>query len=83
MTSSPNLLASVRCVCAYSASYNMLTILLTQINSIRVVSGHDGKPKGFAYIEFGTLDMLKAALAQSGQQVANRAIRVSVAEARQ
>jgi len=51
-----------------------------RITSIRVVTGHDGKPKGFAYVEFGSLDDLKKALAMSGTSVAGRTVRVSVAE---
>jgi translation initiation factor 4B len=53
-----------------------------QISSIRLVSDRDGKFKGFAYVEFGTVDDLKKALAQSGAQVGGRPIRVSVAEPR-
>lgn len=48
--------------------------------SVRIVSGHDGKPKGFGYIEFQTLDDLKNALNRSGSQMVNRTVRVSVAE---
>ncbi|KAK0557363.1 Eukaryotic translation initiation factor 4B [Tilletia horrida] len=48
--------------------------------SIRLVTGHDGKPKGFGYVEFESLDGLKDALSRSGGQLAGRAVRVSVAE---
>lgn len=48
--------------------------------SVRIVSGHDGKPKGFGYVEFQTLDDLKSALDRSGAQMVNRTVRVSVAE---
>jgi RNA recognition motif-containing protein len=56
--------------------------IVLQISSIRLVSDREGKFKGFAYVEFGTVDDLKKALAQSGAQVGGRPIRVSVAEPR-
>lgn len=40
----------------------------------------DRKPKGFGYVEFGTLDGLKAALALSGENLAGRQVRISVAD---
>ena len=51
-----------------------------KIVSVRIVTGHDGKPKGFGYVEFQTLDDLKTALDRSGSQLANRTVRISVAE---
>lgn len=42
----------------------------------------DRKPKGFGYVEFGTLDGLKNALALSGSNLAGRSVRISVAEPR-
>ncbi|KAE8223953.1 hypothetical protein CF319_g3068 [Tilletia indica] len=48
--------------------------------SIRLVMGPDGKPKGFGYVEFETLDGLKEALNRSGSQMNGRNVRVSVAE---
>ncbi|PWN47946.1 hypothetical protein IE53DRAFT_364292 [Violaceomyces palustris] len=48
--------------------------------SVRIVQGHDGRPKGFGYVEFETLDGLKLALERSGSQLASRTVRVSVAE---
>lgn len=42
----------------------------------------DRKPKGFGYVEFGTVDGLKKALDLSGSQFQGRNVRVSVAEPR-
>lgn len=50
--------------------------------SVRLVNGHDGRPKGFGYVEFATLDDLKEGLARSNSQMNGRSVRVSVAEAR-
>lgn len=51
------------------------------VTSVRIVEDKlDRKPKGFGYVEFGTLDGLKKALALSGTQFQGRNIRVSVAE---
>lgn len=54
-----------------------------QTISIRLVTGGDGRPKGFGYTEFETLDGLKNALTKSGSQLAGRTARVSVAEPRE
>ncbi|KAL7417071.1 hypothetical protein BDY24DRAFT_368240 [Mrakia frigida] len=48
--------------------------------SVKIINDMEGKPKGFGYVEFGTLDMLKEGLGRSGEQLAGRAVRVSVAE---
>lgn len=48
--------------------------------SVRIVTGHDGKPKGFGYVEFQTQDDLRSALDRSGSQLASRTVRISVAE---
>lgn len=40
----------------------------------------DRKPKGFGYVEFGTLEGLKTALALSGSNLAGRNVRISVAD---
>lgn len=53
-----------------------------QTKSIKIIKDRDDRPKGFGYIEFATLDGLKDALARSGQNFANRTVRVSVAEPR-
>ena len=42
----------------------------------------ENKPKGFGYVEFGSLDGLKKALELSGTQFSGRNIRISVAEPR-
>ena len=42
----------------------------------------DRKPKGFGYVEFGSVVGLKKALALSGSQFQGRNVRVSVAEPR-
>ena len=57
------------------------TVLL-QTKSIKIIKDRDDRPKGFGYIEFATLDGLKDALGRSGQNFANRTVRVSVAEPR-
>ncbi|KAL2398265.1 putative RNA-binding protein sce3 [Exophiala dermatitidis] len=52
-----------------------------QVTNVRIVEDKlDRKPKGFGYVEFATLDGLKAALALSGNNLAGRQVRVSVAE---
>ncbi|KDQ13467.1 hypothetical protein BOTBODRAFT_33485 [Botryobasidium botryosum FD-172 SS1] len=50
------------------------------LKSVKLIKDRDDKPKGFGYVEFETLDDLKAGLAKSGGQMANRTVRVSVAE---
>lgn len=54
-----------------------------QTKSIKIIKDKEDRPKGFGYIEFATLDGLKDALARSGQNFANRTLRVSVAEPRE
>lgn len=54
-----------------------------QTTSVRLVTGGDGRPKGFGYVELETLDGLKNALTKSGSQLAGRTARVSVAEPRE
>jgi translation initiation factor 4B len=50
---------------------------------VRIVEDKlDRKPKGFGYVEFGSVDGLKKALALSGSQFQGRNVRVSVAEPR-
>ncbi|KAF9650182.1 RNA-binding domain-containing protein [Thelephora ganbajun] len=51
-----------------------------ETKSIKIIKDRDDRSKGFGYIEFATLDGLKDALARSGQNFANRTVRVSVAE---
>jgi hypothetical protein len=55
-----------------------------EVTNVRIVEDKlDRKPKGFGYVEFATLDGLKAALALSGNNLAGRQVRVSVAEPRE
>ncbi|EKG16390.1 hypothetical protein MPH_06359 [Macrophomina phaseolina MS6] len=52
-----------------------------EVTNVRIVEDKlDHKPKGFGYVEFGSVDGLKKALALSGTQFQGRNIRVSVAE---
>ncbi|KAL6712716.1 Eukaryotic translation initiation factor 4B [Lecanora helva] len=52
-----------------------------RVTSVRIVEDKmDGKPKGFGYAEFATLDGLKRALEFNNTQFQGRNIRVSVAE---
>ncbi|KAJ9121880.1 hypothetical protein QFC24_004462 [Naganishia onofrii] len=51
-----------------------------ETTSIKVIRDHEGKPKGFGYVQFGTLDGLKAALARTGESYQGRPVRISVAE---
>lgn len=51
------------------------------VTHVRIVEDKlDRKPKGFGYVEFGSVDGLKKALDLSGSQFQGRNIRVSVAE---
>ncbi|PSK42996.1 hypothetical protein B9Z65_6950 [Elsinoe australis] len=51
------------------------------VTSVRIVEDKlDRKPKGFGYVEFGTLDGLKKALTLSETQFQGRNVRISVAE---
>ena len=54
-----------------------------EVTNVRIVEDKlDRKPKGFGYVEFGTLDGLKKALSYNGSNLAGRSIRVSVADPR-
>ncbi|GJN94246.1 hypothetical protein Rhopal_007320-T1 [Rhodotorula paludigena] len=53
------------------------------VKSIRLVTGPDGKPRGFGYVEFDTVDDLKNALSATGTDFGGRVVRISVAEAQQ
>ncbi|TIB67800.1 hypothetical protein E3Q23_02801 [Wallemia mellicola] len=50
------------------------------VTSVRIVKDISDRPKGFGYAEFDSLDDLKAALGKTGQQLAARPVRVTVAE---
>jgi len=53
------------------------------VTSVRIVEDKlERKPKGFGYVEFGSLDGLKKALELNGQQFQGRNIRISVADPR-
>ncbi|KDE07155.1 hypothetical protein MVLG_02559 [Microbotryum lychnidis-dioicae p1A1 Lamole] len=52
-----------------------------EVLSVRMVSGPDGKPKGFGYVEFSKSDDLRNALGLSGSDLNGRTVRISVAEA--
>ncbi|EPQ30605.1 uncharacterized protein PFL1_02129 [Pseudozyma flocculosa PF-1] len=54
-----------------------------KVVSVRIVMSHDGRPKGFGYAEFETLDGLKSALDRNGSPLANRSVKIGVAEARE
>lgn len=54
-----------------------------EVTNVRIVEDKmDRRPKGFGYVEFGTVDGLKKALNLSGTQFQGRNIRISVAEPR-
>ncbi|KAH9902549.1 hypothetical protein C8Q73DRAFT_670783 [Cubamyces lactineus] len=48
--------------------------------SVKIIKDRDDKPKGFGYVEFSDLEGLKEALTKTGNTLAGRAVRVSVAE---
>lgn len=53
------------------------------VTSVRIVEDKmERKPKGFGYVEFGTLDGLKKALDLNSTQFQGRNIRISIAEPR-
>ncbi|CAO3564807.1 unnamed protein product [Mortierella alpina] len=54
--------------------------MASQITSIRIMKDFEDKPKGFGYVEFESLDSLKKALENNGQNLCGRNVRVSVAE---
>lgn len=52
-----------------------------EVTNVRIVEDKmDRKPKGFGYVEFGTLEGLKGALNLTGTNLAGRQVRVSVAD---
>lgn len=54
-----------------------------QVTNVRIVEDKiDHKPKGFGYVEFASLDGLKAALAKTESPFMGRNIKISVAEPR-
>jgi len=54
-----------------------------EVTNVRIVEDKlDGKPKGFGYVEFGSLDGLKKALALSETEFMGRRVKISIAEPR-
>jgi len=54
------------------------------VTSVRLVEDKlDHRPKGFGYVEFGSVDGLKKALTLSESQFQGRNIRISIAEPRE
>ncbi|KAM0789775.1 hypothetical protein ACM66B_006628 [Microbotryomycetes sp. NB124-2] len=51
-----------------------------EVTSVRLVSGQDGRPKGFGYVEFAKADDLRQALTMTGMDLGGRVTRISVAE---
>ncbi|KAK4924004.1 Eukaryotic translation initiation factor 4B, partial [Elasticomyces elasticus] len=52
-----------------------------EVTNVRIVEDKmDSKPKGFGYVEFGTLDGLKQALTLSSSNLSGRQVRISVAD---
>lgn len=52
----------------------------SQTVSVKIIKDHEGKHKGFGYVEFKDVEGLKDALSRSGQHLGGRDIRVNVAE---
>ena len=54
-----------------------------EVTNVRIVEDKlDHRPKGFGYVEFGSLEGLKKALTYNGNQLGGRGIRISVADPR-
>lgn len=54
-----------------------------EVTNVRIVEDKlDRKPKGFGYVEFGSLDGLKQALTKNGSSFQSRSVRISVADPR-
>lgn len=68
---------------AFDATANDISNLFSDcgVTNVRIVEDKLTKaPKGFGYVEFGTVDGLKKALSLSGATLQGRVIRVSVAD---
>jgi len=52
------------------------------ITSIRIAVGDDGRPKGFAHIEFGSVEATEKAVQRSGTELDGRNVRVDFSSAR-
>jgi len=53
-----------------------------KIKAVRIAMGDDGRPKGFAHVEYESADSVKKAIELSGQDLDGRNIRVDVAGAK-
>ena len=53
-----------------------------RVQAVRIALNEDGRPRGFAHVEFDSEDAVAKAVALSGQQLDGRNIRVDVAESR-
>jgi translation initiation factor 4B len=54
-----------------------------QVTNVRIVEDKiERRPKGFGYVEFGTVDGLKAALELNQTQFQGRNIKISIADPR-
>jgi translation initiation factor 4B len=54
-----------------------------EVTNVRIVEDKmDRRPKGFGYVEFGSLDGLKRALDLNGTQFQGRNVKISVADPR-
>ena len=63
---------------SYDTTEAQLKDFFGDVKEVRVVSEPDGKSKGFAYVDFNSLDALKAALTSDGTTLQGRKIRVDV-----
>jgi nucleolin len=52
------------------------------IANIRIATGDDGRPRGFAHIEFGSVESAEKAVQKSGSDLDGRSIRVDFSSAR-
>lgn len=49
-----------------------------EVKDVRIAMGEDGRPKGFAHVEFETPDAAKSAVAYNGQELDGRALRLDL-----
>lgn len=48
------------------------------VKDVRIAMGEDGRPKGFAHVEFETPDAAKSAVSLNGQELDGRALRLDL-----